>query len=1661
MLLSRPTPCLALFAILVDPSLVLVNLNNESYVIPNDVLPSSDDARWAGAVNLSARSVWCDTGPALSGLRISTFGALRPRGAGTAAPSTEIIRVLISRAGAIVTDERPDIVLVAPGLSRKGAKIQKLLAKSILCLGAGFIVDLLLRLHANPQEYLAFPEQQALCGPLIDANTARTGRPLPVSKAVLTRSVQSNLASPVADAKPTVLRQSTRVRKRHNNDEAECEQDEKTAFSSENGSYLLPKPYGYHDGDAHVPTQNAHESFITTSPTPTLARHCQHETPREERRRKRNAQTQNSKDEEVTPEYEHVVLESTGEGIPRSTPEAASAPSRATLSRIPRTSADEVMKAAIHSDAPTRELQPTEVGNGQQFGVDTDFEPSQSLIENTKGDLQPRSIILPVTPSQNPPKRIRLDSGMEQVSSTFQDMPRNTRSNLKTVSDSDMSPRRQLRYPGSDLKPKGGRASSHSSRSLFDSSISRKVDRNSFSVNDGFRFLFARLGEPLQSDIDRLFRSIRSREEVDPEKETAESNPQQGLIEGELGPAHGSHPRDAESPLLDDEDDLFLNFDSTLKKEDTSEEAAVAFSSTDLTTLPTASRSNVPKREAVDAFRIPVPTGRTILSNVISPQTATFDRASEISIVNGHDVDDKNCQHVVGYVDWILGADNFVSASRDALHASPLFSRSRKLWSSLFESNALRRLAAPVGLPDADIGTLTGVCIRLIASGASDDTKKMLAAQLLSVRDEQIRTGFDSLQDVLMSGSSINTSFHHKCVGAIWTCLLQSCTVNGDFSRAWEVLNNPLISRVDAIFSSHTLRKSQHSLEKELTKVLRATVALSYMFSTQLDVHVCDEWKDVDPDDSVLHPENWRMIYYCMDKLCDLGQSHKDLNMVLAASTSLLRSIVINIGGKAWPITDTLVARTSQMIASLSSLSGKICFCDLSSAVFENLWTAQDGKNVTAMCSGSLKTMCDSFFLLAWLFTIRGQGSPVKRAMTVIRTGSFLNRVNETCPGLNTHFINHHVGLLMTLADSLANSSRDGEYLVCKMLASKCPRPAAIAGGKSTQTGDQDACWRATLLAVQKRCQILLSRGQSMQHYINWLSQNLVESLGLMRRSPGRRSASLSEKETMRAQDSVLCSLAILIIESLIEVNRPVLASLQRDHTLRRKLKSEDVGEPAKQISTYVKVSGELISQIRSSPEESESKNRYGLLQALFSLMNCQVLLVRHIIASPLSTERGSDVSVTRTQWLDEGALSFIEDRSTETVILQTICGRHPSGGILSGAGGIYKAAAGLLANLIELRTIRGEDQIKRGENLVAILQQANMDVTVQLGSQFKRTALLKRQQPPAIEDSYRLVFWSEAVQCTWMVGFLQQRRRSQVICVSAILSLLVCMADDWSVEDRATTIRLSKKFTNLWPLRHVFAPIRSEIDGLDIRETSLSRVSVVEKSLRILIKHWPVEEVRNLLQFVHSRLKHVVGSTAGIEPDALILYSFSHTLSAQLRGFNQARVLHIPLGDIAYAVSRMTNSSRDHSKTFHMVQVRVLSALSMVPSDMETRVLVLRVVNAFPAYDALSGFWGAALLPTGEVPETWTKRAEKYAQDWRNFVFISVIEDPLFSGRSVGCVTRRLAAASKGDEALRRLVQSVLVRGRGRLDLMLRRDGRAWREWSALCDELLEGKES
>eukprot|EP00178_Gracilaria_changii_P011165 TRINITY_DN31_c0_g1_i1.p1 TRINITY_DN31_c0_g1~~TRINITY_DN31_c0_g1_i1.p1 ORF type:complete len:1369 (+),score=208.99 TRINITY_DN31_c0_g1_i1:1959-6065(+) len=533
------------------------------------------------------------------------------------------------------------------------------------------------------------------------------------------------------------------------------------------------------------------------------------------------------------------------------------------------------------------------------------------------------------------------------------------------------------------------------------------------------------------------------------------------------------------------------------------------------------------KHGEFEALQIPLPSGPIFFEPVIAPELSIPQQAGCLPKTAGNRADDLLCESKIDATEWILGAENFIGGhgvlDESAFRASTSF---RQIWLALFESQVLGSLAVAGGLSESETRVVAGICVRLLACDRDLDVLSVLVKELVDLRETQLRAGYDSISVFLRAKGGSTVPFRHRAIVSIWTTAIQRAASVDGYSAAWSVINKALDSWFGELLAENKSKsyKTENERDKPLVSFVSCLKAIGAMFAVRPNAP--NKASDGDGDEQVVRTENWTAVCNVLKRLSEAVAMERDVHRSESMLKSFIKLFTVHISGRLWAVNEEILYATTKAISIAASSRNQSCYCAKAPMVasrFASITRDADGIDV----GKELTTPCECLLLLGWLYAQLKDGNVMKRAMNVVKNGALFTNVKANTSASCSYAVNHHVGLLLTMADRLSSTSKNGEYLLCRMLTSKCPSLQSVAEHVARNGGENDLGWNAIMEGIRIRCKVVLAQGKDVGVYVEWLLQNVVNNLMVMRKCGDRRWATNVSREVLRVQDSMFCSFAM------------------------------------------------------------------------------------------------------------------------------------------------------------------------------------------------------------------------------------------------------------------------------------------------------------------------------------------------------------------------------------------------------------------------------------------------------------------------------------------------------------------------------------------------------
>lgn len=1139
-------------------------------------------------------------------------------------------------------------------------------------------------------------------------------------------------------------------------------------------------------------------------------------------------------------------------------------------------------------------------------------------------------------------------------------------------------------------------------------------DENNASVDSieaGFHFFLQRMGgEPSESDIRGLIKALGGAVDSDSDQDP-------GTDKNARDPREDSDCEEHSPILLDDDAAQFGEGGAHISYYEDHKDAE----DRDLLTQYLQNQGarvesqRIQREKEPDAFSIPAPSSPIVLRNLIPPELAVPERASTIPKTMGNRADDQLCESTLDATEWILGAENFIGWNEmEVVNETRKLSNTnfRQIWSALFESRALGKLAEAGGLSDAETRTITGICARLLACDPDVDVVSVLAKELIDLRKEQSDCGFDSLAVVLAAKDSGNVPFRHKAIAGIWTAAIRRATEVGGHDEAWRLINKALeLWFVELLEEKKVVKGNALTDENKMVEVFVSGLKMiSMMFAVRLDTEE-GALSTGESNVSPLCPENWAVICNCIERLSKRIARSSDAARLEKVLLRFIKSFSVHMTGRLWPVTENVVMATSKAVLCVSKARKQNCFCCSKTVTvasrFASLSLMSDGSRLES----ELKTGCDCLLYLGWHYARDGGGNVMKRAMSVIKNAAPFTRGRVDSDGSCSCAVNHHVGVLLTVADGLCSSSKNGEYLFCRMLTSKCPSLQKVAEHVAKNGGDNDLGWSAVMEAICIRCKVLLAQGKEVSVYMEWLSENVVTNLMVMRKCAERRSVESGTREVLRVQDSIFSSLAVRTFETVSKVARDLSRKVREDGAVAVGMASRALGKWWNHVDTLSRFGLEVLGQIEAHGAEWMAKKRHLVASGLMELIEEQMIL-------------GSEVRRVEKE-----------------------CGQD---GVASEVRGKVEAVEAVAMGAMQVKSMNeekwGREMRQRGASVMGMvmvfgwMEGSGKSEEVRLQEAMERVERCKVSDTGAdgggeFDERAVMGFWERSMWEEW--GRLAAERRMEVrrVCTRCVFWGLASEDSGWEEEERVRLKGLCRRLGQMAGLEGAMGALGEvelgaagrEVDG----EGRNAKVRGMEKAMAELRGvGWEVigdvvEVVEGVGRRCEERMKGGRREKAELQ-EAVTMLGLCVAEKAELRGGfgggGGGWAVRWMEG-ICEGVGRMRNLGGELSSTEAM-QRHLMRALSTTGREwaVEAAVAVVRVLEAVDERDELRGMWARC---------EGSARRRRTGDEWRAFALHAGVEEVLFGRRAGGggAALRRLHAAVRARvphacDALRRVRQ-------------------------------------
>lgn len=1019
------------------------------------------------------------------------------------------------------------------------------------------------------------------------------------------------------------------------------------------------------------------------------------------------------------------------------------------------------------------------------------------------------------------------------------------------------------------------------------------------------------------------------------------------------------------------------------------------------------------------------------IRNVTRPELVFLENADSVDIVTGNENDDHVCQSSLSFVDWLIGAENFVgSVSTDALTStqSVTNSLSRRVWLSLFEAKVFERLAIPGGLNDFHISVLVGICARLVTCNFQPEMNIRVLSELLKLRELQKTSKLDSLTVVLSSSDLCSIPYRHRAVATIWAMVLQSATWNSNTYCGWALLEKGFQNCFEDVFnSSQQLKGLAAHVSKKINTFLEVLWTATLTLSLRTDLFGTEP-QPSSGSESSMYPENWNVFVRLFDRfqnvtLSTVPSSRHVLRQMLK---TVLKFITEKYCEVLWQVNEEFLIACTQIVGRICEIENVSCFCENITPHPEHF--VDRSQSARSGLSKDFKTECEYLFYFSRNLINHGLGNKMKHVMNIMRIAStFTASEGANCES-RLRKTRHHVGLILSVADFVANCN--GENQVCNILTIKSEDFSILLGNKSVNYREIEQRWECILKGVVERCQASIKRCEGGHVYVKWMLSSVTEGLILIKRIGERRACGTGDRELLRAQESTLWTVTLKRFSGL----KVILQLLIKESGLETMSKDVSINF----LDTILNGLSTLLRQLREwndGPQVAsvvvDSVKRENLVHEIIEVAGAMVNMV--LIVLSLSRHPNGNYSQSfRKRFTDvfcEKNLDLILCLILGTNMMQQKEHRVDC----------MENLMGMLAVFIDMFYANEYDGWNESDfnKLREALGKSGLDFLSRSAPAYASDLVESESSNSAVVQ-----FWWRAItKLSWVQGAVRKDNHLKGVIVSVVLWIIV-------QEGRLRRLENEKAERMIKEVRRAIQSVEGigllfkkwksyiELGGEEIYEDT--NAICVQQAIEHSVKDWGRFASSNVVSHLRRGVHDMIRSKRGnIAEDGMQIAGYLFNLECQALGLCPGKRelwMSERIADICDSVDFLRHSGgwrcgKSWDIACEAMLESILSGLSMSRCselNVELRVVVLRLVNVVGDANDLSGVWRVTerrLLfakGTSEDAEVILRGTimENLGQ-WQEFILHGAVED-------------RLSCVSKGGQgrvlALRRLLAAARV---------------------------------
>lgn len=498
-----------------------------------------------------------------------------------------------------------------------------------------------------------------------------------------------------------------------------------------------------------------------------------------------------------------------------------------------------------------------------------------------------------------------------------------------------------------------------------------------------------------------------------------------------------------------------------------------------------------------------------------------------ISVVEGNKEDDASFRNAVECRDWLYSAESmdFDSLSRESLLQKRLsMSDISSCLKHIRSSNLLSKLPNIIDLRPEKARVLLGICLRLLSLDLEEHSMSVVLSILMRTRDAEQKNGGDSLLP-LISRTRGNSTSYHQYMQSVWVCFLDACRrAEGGPSSFWALFNKNWFGH-----APETGKPRAVSLvvpDEKHDKVLNSLITLGSLFAFQLE-------KPDEKEQPVVLTPNWTSIELVLKNISE--QPCSKVEEPRQSMFQLLQTICSQFADRLWKVEEAFVLNVLDCIKSVCVKFDSACSCSSIPAFLGQFKNIGDLRSRRHSLLKYLRTECDCAMFLAWLLIAQEPKTSSKLSTKIIRHSTvFLKTAG--CSKDPARALTHHIGLMLTISESIVQGNPNKEHLLRSMLFSKAPKLAQAASDPFSFGPSSIACWASVLEAVKLRVRILLGAGSSIDGYSDFICSNVASCLQFIEKPESQFAGNPKKREAWRVQQRIFVDLVVKLLSTFMDV---------------------------------------------------------------------------------------------------------------------------------------------------------------------------------------------------------------------------------------------------------------------------------------------------------------------------------------------------------------------------------------------------------------------------------------------------------------------------------------------------------------------------------------------